>query len=86
MVSRRTDAGVGWHLSTSQLLQLLLQAAITACKLWQLWRLAAVSRINHNDFGGALVTAAGQNNSIQFAVGAAVGLGVRVAIGDKLNA
>lgn len=25
------DAGVGWHLSTSQLLQLLLQAAATAC-------------------------------------------------------
>lgn len=39
-----------------------------ACKLWQLWRLASVSRINHNDFGGALVTAGGQNNSIQFAV------------------
>lgn len=57
-----------------------------ACKLWQLWRLAAVSRINHNDFGGALVTAGGQNNSIQFAVGAAVAVAVRVGVGDKLNA
>lgn len=57
-----------------------------ACKLWQLWRLASVSRINHNNFGGALVTAGGQNNSIQFAVGAAVAVALGVEVGDKLNA
>lgn len=59
----------------------------TACnRACKLWRLASVSRINHNDFGGALVTAGGQNNSIQFAVGAAVAVAVRVGVGDKLNA